>query len=109
MMYPLRTALITGLSVAQAGEFSFVLAGVGLQLGLPAHGMYQSFLGAAIFSMLLTPATIAVAPRLASAAADAFGRLHLPAALHRWRRDLRGADPQLPAARAGHVIIVGWG
>jgi CPA2 family monovalent cation:H+ antiporter-2 len=37
MMYPLRTAVSPGCR-AQVGEFSFVLAGVGLQLGLLKSG-----------------------------------------------------------------------
>ena len=37
--YPLNTALTVGASLAQIGEFSFILAGLGVSLGLlPAEG-----------------------------------------------------------------------
>jgi hypothetical protein len=49
--------------------------------------------------MLQTPVTITIAPRLASAAAVSSGAA-AAAADAALRRDLRGNDPQLPAARA---------
>ncbi len=36
--YPLNTALTVSASLAQIGEFSFILAGLGVQLGLMPHG-----------------------------------------------------------------------
>ena len=47
--YPLNTALIVGASLAQIGEFSFILAGMGVALGLmPAEGQSLVLAGALI-------------------------------------------------------------
>lgn len=47
--YPLNTALTVGASLAQIGEFSFILAGLGMTLGLlPAEGQSLILAGALI-------------------------------------------------------------
>ena len=47
--YPLNTALTVSASLAQIGEFSFILAGLGQSLGLlPAEGMSLVLAGALI-------------------------------------------------------------
>ncbi len=94
--YPLRVAAQSGLGLAQVGEFSFVLAGVGLQAGLIAGNEYQLFLSASILTMAVTPLLIAAAPKLAA---------RLP----------RGAGPLVPEGHhtpgelEDHLIIVGFG
>lgn len=50
-----RVSLITGLGLAQVGEFSFVLATVGLSSGVITEPLYQLFIGAAIVTMAATP------------------------------------------------------
>ncbi|MDO9195898.1 YbaL family putative K(+) efflux transporter [Rhodoferax sp.] len=53
--YPLNTALTVAASLAQIGEFSFILAGLGLSLGLlPAEGM-SLVLAGALISIALNP------------------------------------------------------
>ena len=53
--YPLTTALTVGASLAQIGEFSFILAGLGTTLGwLPAEGS-SLILAGALISMALNP------------------------------------------------------
>ena len=53
--YPLNTALTVSASLAQIGEFSFILAGLGLSLGLlPAAGM-SLVLAGALISIALNP------------------------------------------------------
>lgn len=53
--YPLNTALTVAASLAQIGEFSFILAGLGLTLGLlPAEGM-SLVLAGALISIALNP------------------------------------------------------
>ncbi len=54
------TALATGLSLAQIGEFSFVLAAAGLPLGLFGAGHYQVFLAVAALSMMVAPFLVMV-------------------------------------------------
>ncbi|HKB04066.1 MAG TPA: cation:proton antiporter [Gemmataceae bacterium] len=101
--YPLRTAALTGLALAQIGEFSFILADRGLALGLLDRDQYQAFLAVAVLTVALTPALIAAGPRLA----ERLEALPLPA---RWRAG-RGAVEVAgeKVAMTGHVVIVGYG
>jgi CPA2 family monovalent cation:H+ antiporter-2 len=61
--YPLRTALTVGASLAQIGEFSFILAGLGVSLAvLPKEGQ-SLVLAAALISIALNTAVFAaIAP-----------------------------------------------
>jgi monovalent cation:H+ antiporter-2, CPA2 family len=53
--YPLSTALTVAASLAQIGEFSFILAGLGLSLGiLPTQGM-SLILAGALISIAMNP------------------------------------------------------
>lgn len=53
--YPLNTALTVAASLAQIGEFSFILAGLGVTLGLmPAEGV-SLILAGALISMAVNP------------------------------------------------------
>jgi CPA2 family monovalent cation:H+ antiporter-2 len=55
LRYPLNTALTVAASLAQIGEFSFILAGLGVSLGLlPAKGM-SLVLAGALISIALNP------------------------------------------------------
>lgn len=57
--YPLNTALTVAASLAQIGEFSFILAGLGVSLGLmPAEGM-SLILASALISIGLNPVLFA--------------------------------------------------
>lgn len=91
--YPFRTALITGLSLSQIGEFSFVLSQSGLNYGLISGGFYNAFLASSIFTMVLTPFFIKLAPVLGAKIGD-----------------LIPADKSIGRSlMSGHVIIVGFG
>ncbi len=52
---PTETALIVAIALAQIGEFSFVLAGMGLSLDLMSRDTYNLVLGGAIISIGLNP------------------------------------------------------
>lgn len=109
---PLSIAVIMGLMLMQIGEFSFILAARGRDLGLLGDVDYQYFLSASVLSMAFTPFLFKLAPRLAllrpasrwrsiatSRAAGAVReqvRTHAPHGAH------KTADP-------GHTIIVGFG
>ena len=64
--YSMRTAIITAFSLAQIGEFSFVLARSALGLQLFDTSVYQIFLAASIVTMSLTPVLMALAPKVAA-------------------------------------------
>ena len=105
--YPLTTALTVGASLAQVGEFSFILAGLGLSLGLlPAEGQ-SLVLAAALISITLNPFVFA---SIEPAQAWIRSRSSVARALE------RSDDPlaELPTAfdaesLTGHVVLVGYG
>ena len=96
----LKTALISGLSLAQIGEFSILLAAAGLPLGLFQEGDYQLFLSTAVLSMMATPVFIHLAGPLAEWAGGRLGTAG-PAAESLARGNLERL--------ADHTIIVGYG
>jgi len=56
-----KTALAVGFSIAQIGEFSFVLAQSGLKFDLISENNYQIFLAVSIILMSLTPFVVSKA------------------------------------------------
>lgn len=62
--YPLNTAMTIGACLAQIGEFSFILAGLGVSLGLfPAEGL-SLILAGALISIAVNPLIFASVPKL---------------------------------------------
>jgi CPA2 family monovalent cation:H+ antiporter-2 len=103
--YPVHTALVISASLAQIGEFSFILAALGLSLGLlPPEGQSLIVAGA-LLSISLNPLAFEAAGRL-SRWAEA--RPRVLAALER-------GTPEQPVAARGdetlrdHAILVGYG
>jgi CPA2 family monovalent cation:H+ antiporter-2 len=107
LRYPAKTALQVSASLAQIGEFSFILAGLGMQLGLLPKAGQSLILAGALISIALNPLVFSGA-----------------AALQRWLlqhpRFAIGAAPaenplaSLPMATEvkflhGHLVLVGWG
>ncbi|HWK96272.1 MAG TPA: YbaL family putative K(+) efflux transporter [Pseudolabrys sp.] len=105
--YSTTTALTISASLAQIGEFSFILVGLGVTLGLLPEEGRALILAGAILSILLNPLCFAALDRwLARKAVPA------PAA------DTAQAEPEpaepmrepLPVTRlTGHVVLVGCG
>jgi CPA2 family monovalent cation:H+ antiporter-2 len=52
---PLRSALLLGGAMAQVGEFSFIIAGDGLRLGIVDPAVYNLILGTAVVSIMVSP------------------------------------------------------
>lgn len=105
--YPLNTALTVGVSLAQIGEFSFILAGLGVSLGLlPVEGQSLILAGALITIALNSFLFRMVDPLVAWARArsDFARRLEL-------RDDPLAELPQTtdPARLSGQVVLVGYG
>ncbi len=104
---PVHTALTISASLAQIGEFSFILAALGVSLGLlPPEG--QSLIVAvALLSISLNPLAFAGAFRLSRWINDR------PALLAKFERPgsaLYEPDPALGDAKlVGHAIVVGFG
>ncbi len=62
--YPLKTALIAGLGLAQIGEFSFVLASKGQALGLVSRRVYLLILGTTAVTLVFTPFVLRAIPKV---------------------------------------------
>jgi CPA2 family monovalent cation:H+ antiporter-2 len=106
--YPARTALVVSASLGQIGEFSFILAALGMSLGLlPGEGQSLIVAGALI--------SIALNPLLFDAAAWLADRLE--AGGPRWLGRLADAGDPLAELPAGtderylsrQVVVVGYG
>lgn len=103
--YPQRIATMTGLGLAQIGEFSFVLAKAGQSANLLPETDYQSFLAASIISMIATPFLITASPRIGFFVQSIFkdGKVH----------DVENTEDDIHLTSSGglqqHVIIVGYG
>ena len=96
--YGPRVSVVTGLALAQVGEFSFVLAGVGRANGFLTGDIFQAFIASSILTILATPFLIQASPGLADLGAR---RLH-------WKKrapEEKGSGPR----HEGHLIIAGYG
>jgi CPA2 family monovalent cation:H+ antiporter-2 len=61
---PARSAILLGATLAQVGEFSFILAEEALGLGILSQSAYDVLLGTAVVSIVLTPFSLRGADRL---------------------------------------------
>jgi CPA2 family monovalent cation:H+ antiporter-2 len=95
--HPTRTALTISASLAQIGEFSFILAGLGTELGvLPPEGR-DLILAGAILSIFANPFVFtAVAGRVASAKKAAVA-------------EAEETERERERARREHAVLVGYG
>jgi CPA2 family monovalent cation:H+ antiporter-2 len=99
---PLRIAVVSGLVLAQVGEFSFVLSQSGMQYGLMSPETYQLFLAASIATMALTPLCLKLSDPVAMLAIR-----RLPGWLVRGNRSLVGRETKVRLT--DHVVIAGYG
>ena len=96
----LQVSIASGLALAQVGEFSFILAGVGVPLGLFAGNDYQLFLAVSVLTMVATPFMIARARQTADGIERVLGRSRFTAPL---------PDEESTVQLKDHTIIVGYG
>ena len=96
----LQVSIASGLALAQVGEFSFILAGVGVPLGLFAGNDYQLFLAVSVLTMVATPFMIARARQTADGIERVLGRSRFTAPL---------PDEESAVQLKDHTIIVGYG
>lgn len=93
LRYPVRVAIVAAITLAQIGEFSFVLLTVPGASALLEPLEFQTIVAASVFTMIVTPLLISFAPGLSLK-----------------------IDEMMPARavgdgeeRAAHVIVVGYG
>ena len=108
---PWRYAVATGLCLAQIGEFSFVLATIAQAqvdgVTLLSATMFQALVSATIFSLLLTPYLVAVAPHVGATLATCISRFNGRRDPH-GRATLSNNGESVPAL-ADAILIIGFG
>ncbi|MGH7673766.1 MAG: cation:proton antiporter [Gemmatimonadales bacterium] len=106
--YPMRTSVQAGMSLAQIGEFSFIIAAVGLSLGATRDFLYPVAVAVSALTTLFTPWLIRAAEPAANWVDRKLPRpLQTFAALYgSWVEDLRSASRASPA-KAGVRRLVG--
>ena len=67
---PLRTGMLIAASLAQIGEFSFVLAGLGVRLELLSNETYNLILAGALISIAFNPVLFSIAERIDPSPSD---------------------------------------
>lgn len=98
---PARSSVLTGLSLCQIGEFSFILATSGATIGIFAAEQFQLFLDVAVVTMGLAPLLIGLSGRVTP---------HLSAPLMRIVPDrFFDIEPSPANELKDHIIIVGYG
>lgn len=100
---PLRSAIIGGIALSQVGEFSFVVAHSGINLGLVSDYGYQLFLAISLLTMGVTPACM----HFSTYIANLVNKLPLN---NRIKNGLQFEQTNSICGPAiGHVIICGFG
>jgi CPA2 family monovalent cation:H+ antiporter-2 len=104
--HPRRTALLISASLAQIGEFSFILAGLGIELRmLPAEG-HDLILAGAMLSILVNPLLFALLDRWRQRAA---AEPSAPAEPDAAEVEPAAHDGLVPTRQSGHAVVVGCG
>ncbi|MCH4562172.1 Kef family K(+) transporter [Halomonas sp. EGI 63088] len=105
--YPLSTAFTVAASLAQIGEFSFILAGLGMSLGLLSAEGQSLILAGALISIALNPMIFGLIEPLRSKVLE-------NSSLARQLDRRRDPFAELPASTEeryleGQVVLVGYG
>ncbi|HEY90322.1 MAG TPA: sodium:proton exchanger [Dehalococcoidia bacterium] len=101
--YSSRIAIVTGVGLFQIGEFSFILAQSGVNMGIVSDQFYSLILASAIITMLLTPVSISLACRL-------FPKLALMAGGRRTdAKKISAPSVSVPTEGLNRVVIAGYG
>ena len=104
--YPVGTALTVSVSLAQIGEFSFILAALGIALNLMPPEARDLILAGALFSITLNPFLFAALPAIERWLR---ARPRLIGVLERSGGPGIAPQQEAPAPLRDHAIIVGHG
>jgi monovalent cation:H+ antiporter-2, CPA2 family len=98
---PVRLSVLLGAALAQSGEFSFLMARIGLEQGALTPEVFNLLLSATIVTILLSPGVNALAPILLRRAGSSE---HTRPESHVSQR-----KQGVPAALHGHAVVCGYG
>lgn len=120
---PVATALTISASLAQIGEFSFILAALGVQLGLlPSEGR-DLILAGAIISIIANPVVFFLIERFGGRIEGRFATRPADAASMRQEPELTAAPAVAPTvetseddesqphptSKSDHIVVIGYG
>lgn len=101
--YPLRTAAMTGLALAQVGEFSFIIAQAGFGMDILPFETYQMFLVVALITMAATPFVMGIGQPFTLRLCEIPG-------LSRVAQGTCGLDDKESRRKqVDHLVIIGYG
>ncbi|WP_075180516.1 YbaL family putative K(+) efflux transporter [Pantoea sp. 1.19] len=95
-----RTALTISVSLAQIGEFAFILAGLGISLNLLSDEGRNLVLAGAILSIMINPVLFALLERVLDKT-DAGAEQAMEEAIEE--------EKQIPVDLCNHAVLVGYG
>ncbi|MEM6160634.1 YbaL family putative K(+) efflux transporter [Erwinia sp. P6884] len=95
-----RTALTISVSLAQIGEFAFILAGLGISLNLLPAGGRNLVLAGAILSIMLNPVLFALLQRYLDKTETIEDQT---------MEEVLEEEKQLPVDISNHAVVVGFG
>jgi CPA2 family monovalent cation:H+ antiporter-2 len=101
--YSLKVAVIVSSGLSQIGEFSFVLARVGLQEEFIREETYFLLLGTTAITLVLTPIWLRWSPRLADM------MVNLPLLERYLHKFLTPKEVGVPQTYKDHVVVAGYG
>jgi CPA2 family monovalent cation:H+ antiporter-2 len=101
--YSFKTAVIASLGLNQIGEFSFVLALVGLEKGFLTQDKYLLLAGTTAITLLLTPIWMRFSPIFADRAANL---PFLSSYLNQFRDS---KDLSIPEGFRDYIVVAGYG
>lgn len=91
----IRLGVLTGLALAQTGEFSFVLAAAASNAGLLDPALLQTFVAGSVVTLFATPFLIQASPRIANFLARA--------------ESAAAGEEEAGEELEAHVVVVGFG
>lgn len=105
LKYPTRTAILTGLSLFQVGEFAFILSKVGIDYNLLTPQTNQYFLSVSIVSMILTPFVIIFSGNIA----NKFMGVSKKLGLNKKSISETSIEEIINVDLENHLVIIGYG
>lgn len=109
LKYPIRTVLLTGITLFQVGEFAFILSDTGLEYGLFQEDAYQYFLSISILTMGATPFLVNASPWITRKLV----KTPIPVSIATFNKRLFNAQEEnredFLKDLKDHIIIIGFG
>ena len=101
--YSFKTSVISSLGLNQIGEFSFVLAVLGENLGFISQDQYDLLIGTTAITLVLTPIGMKLSPEIARKLAA------VPPIAEFLEQQQQNKGISVPQSICDHVVVAGYG